>query len=199
MSDAKKHKCTDVFLRECVEFDAAHILGAPFPVTLHGGVQEKVCMNCGGKLGHVFKKPRELAGMVAVIRACYPLKLNGAEIKFLRKCLGLRAKELARQIECDPAVLSRFENDKQVITDRFEKLLRAGVLLRFNREAFVLGVDQYSIMNMSIPAAAAAPRSYCVSMSLKDDAGEIGLVGSRALRTVGKVEWSDSCEELQAM
>lgn len=47
------------------------------------------------------------------------------EIKFLRKELHLKAKELARVMGADPSVISRWENGKKTIGEASDRLLRA--------------------------------------------------------------------------
>ncbi len=50
--------------------------------------------------------------------------LNGPEIRFLRKNLGLSAKKFARYLSVDHATLSRWENDKQEPTGTHDRLIR---------------------------------------------------------------------------
>lgn len=50
--------------------------------------------------------------------------LNGKEIRFLRKNMGLAAKKLAAIIGVDNATVSRWENDNQSISGPNDRLLR---------------------------------------------------------------------------
>lgn len=50
--------------------------------------------------------------------------LSGAEIKFLRKRLGQKAADFARQIGLEPETLSRIENDHIPASERTDKLVR---------------------------------------------------------------------------
>jgi transcriptional regulator with XRE-family HTH domain len=50
--------------------------------------------------------------------------LTGAEIRFLRKRLGQKAADFARQIGLEPETLSRIENDHLPASERTDKLVR---------------------------------------------------------------------------
>ena len=50
--------------------------------------------------------------------------LNGKEIRFLRKNIGVSAQKLARQMGVDNATISRWENNKQRITKSHDLHLR---------------------------------------------------------------------------
>jgi putative transcriptional regulator len=53
-----------------------------------------------------------------------PDSLSGAEIRFLRKRLGKRAVDFARELGIEAETLSRFENDKQEAGESLDKLIR---------------------------------------------------------------------------
>ena len=50
--------------------------------------------------------------------------LNGSEVRFLRKRLGKKALEFAKEVGLDPATLSRIENNKQDASESTDKLIR---------------------------------------------------------------------------
>ena len=50
--------------------------------------------------------------------------LNAKEIRFLRKNMGLKAKELAEIMGVDNATISRWENEAQAISETRDRLLR---------------------------------------------------------------------------
>jgi putative transcriptional regulator len=53
-----------------------------------------------------------------------PDSLSGAEIRFIRKRLGKRAVDFARNLGIDAATLSRYENEKQQASESHDKLIR---------------------------------------------------------------------------
>lgn len=132
------------------EFDASGLLGTPFPVFIHDAVKEKTCSDCGTVLGHVVPMPDKLIAVVAVLRAINPIKLNGAEIRFLRKSVGLKAKEMAARIEISAEQFSRFENGRKPISEIYEKLLRAEVCLHHIESLPRIDVDIRGLLAMKI-------------------------------------------------
>jgi putative zinc finger/helix-turn-helix YgiT family protein len=57
-------------------------------------------------------------------------RLSGAEIRFLRKYLGLSAEEFSRLIHVDPATISRYENGLQKPSRQTDSLIRLTVLIK---------------------------------------------------------------------
>jgi transcriptional regulator with XRE-family HTH domain len=91
---------------------------------------------------------RVLAG--AVIRK--RTRLVGGEVRFLRSYLGYSGADFAKLIGSDPATVSRWESDKQLIGHHTDLLLRAMVAL--DRK-----VDEYPIAAFAEVKAEATERS----------------------------------------
>src|SRR4051812_18881030 len=73
-------------------------LGAPFKVTLWDCVSLSIDAKTGGEKVHI----PDLVGLIkSVVRArvSHPRKLNGAELKFVRNALGVRANLLAEFLD----------------------------------------------------------------------------------------------------
>ncbi|PZM07563.1 helix-turn-helix domain-containing protein [Rhizobium tubonense] len=136
--------------RVLAEFDASGLLGTPFVVLIHDAVKEKFCSGCEGIIGHVIPSPDNLVAVVAILRACNPIKLNGAEIRFFRKSVGLKAKEIAERLDLTPEQFSRYENGKKPISDVYEKLLRAEVCLHHLESVKKIDVDIRGLLAMNI-------------------------------------------------
>jgi DNA-binding XRE family transcriptional regulator len=86
-----------------------------------------VCDNCGVLRIDIPNVPG-LISAVAVMRcATTERKLNGKEIRFVRKAMGKTAKELAALIDVTEETFSRWENDKLVISNPVERILRGRV------------------------------------------------------------------------
>lgn len=92
-------------------------------VVLLNSVEERVCGNCGGRTV-VIPDPDGLLCAVAAARVKVPIKLQGKEIKFLRKALDRNAKELSEILQVSPETFSRWENEKEPIGVANEKILR---------------------------------------------------------------------------
>jgi transcriptional regulator with XRE-family HTH domain len=77
----------------------------------------------------------ELAAAVALALCFMPVRLIGAEIRFIRRVLGMTGQELAAAVEMDPATLSRMEHDKQTVGGWADKALRMAAVLRLQDRA----------------------------------------------------------------
>src|SRR5262245_49847642 len=66
---------------------------------------------------------RNLHLCIATLIIENPGKLTGEEIKFLRKSLGVKAKDLAAKLGYEPEAFSRFENGKQQMGDHGDRLI----------------------------------------------------------------------------
>lgn len=117
------HQHGSAFTPRVVDDFNAEDLGAPFKVVL------KQCVSVtedeqGNILSYRIPDPDGLLRVVVMSRALHPRKLSGADIKYLRKAVGVKQKDLAAHIELDPATLSRCESGVQPIGAASEKLLR---------------------------------------------------------------------------
>ena len=90
---------------------------------------------------------------MAITRSNDPLKLNGRDIRFLRKALGYSGKELAGRMEVTAETVSRWENDRELIGSTSEKLLRLIVGGMLEDEAPAIDFDSDAIVNMRIQPA----------------------------------------------
>ena len=100
----------------------ADILGAPFKVILVNGVTEVI-----GSDGQVKVKVPNLSGLVRAViksRVLHPRKLQGADIRFIRRGLGLKAKTLAKQLDVTPEHFSRCEGATKTLSGSSEKIFR---------------------------------------------------------------------------
>ena len=95
-----------------------------------------------------------LVAAIAVYRCLEPGKLAGAEIRFMRKALGLTQAEFAETLEIDPATVSRWENDGQVLGGFAEKCLRHLVCDTLHAEFPHFDYDPtiISYMKIAVPA-----------------------------------------------
>ena len=89
------------------------------------GVTQYVCNSCGEEYAAI-PKPEKLHKAIG-LDICKKKKalLLPDEIKFLRKELNLKAKELARSLGVDDSTVSRWENGKKQIGESSDRLLRA--------------------------------------------------------------------------
>ncbi len=98
-------------------------LGAPFNVFVVDGVVAKKHPKTGRTLVSVTDTVG-LINAVVRVRVRHPRKLSGAEIKFIRKAINVKAKDLAETLEISAEHLSRCESGTAALSPQSEKLLR---------------------------------------------------------------------------
>jgi len=100
-------------------------LGTSFKVILVNSVE---CRD--GPKGREIYIPDHQALMkkIALSRSIHPAKLKGGDIKFLRKNLGLKSKDLAEKLDITPEHMSRCEAGDKLLSPNSEKVLRTLVL-----------------------------------------------------------------------
>lgn len=87
------------------------------------GIKVEKCKDCGAVspfLPRIIQLHKTIAQAI-VLQSYF---LSGAEIRFLRKERGLKAKEFAVLLRIDPATLSRWENDEQARNAQNDALVR---------------------------------------------------------------------------
>lgn len=67
---------------------------------------------------------KELMQLIARDLLRKPSSLTGEEIRFLRKRLGKKQADFAKEIGIEPETLSRYENDKLAVSETADKLIR---------------------------------------------------------------------------
>jgi putative zinc finger/helix-turn-helix YgiT family protein len=110
--------------RENVKYDAC---GLPY-VTLVG-VEVTRCAQCGD-FEVALPRIEELHHSIAAAVVRKPGRLEGMEIRFLRKWLGFSGTEFAAHMGVSPATVSRWETGSQRIGGAADRTLRLMVLSR---------------------------------------------------------------------
>ena len=95
------------------------------PVTL-ANVDLIQCGHCGN-IDPIIPNMHDLMNLIAFAVIAHPCELTGDEVRFLRKYLGMRGKELSAQLGIDPTTLSKWENGGE-IGPQSDRLLRLFVL-----------------------------------------------------------------------
>lgn len=111
------------------EFEAGG-LKAPFRVILDHAVKTETCKKCGTLLRYYIPDMEGLFHAVAFSRSLEPRRLAGAEVRFMRKAMGWKAKTLAQHLGVSAEYLSRCENGQKTLSVTTEKLFRLYVLLQ---------------------------------------------------------------------
>lgn len=152
--------CGRINARTLARYEDDGLVGLPNVVILNAA-QEFVCEECGTDNGIAIPDEKGLEAAVAVNRVMMPLKLIGREIRFLRKSIGLTAKQLvgALGLQAEETV-SKWENDHRLIPVSNEKMLRILVGRTLAEKAPMIPFDEkYILLEMQIiPVASIAQR-----------------------------------------
>ncbi|RAI37106.1 hypothetical protein [Rhodoplanes serenus] len=103
-------------------------LGAPFKVVL----RDSVSVGLDPQTGRERVSIPDFVGLVGAVvrsRVVHPRKLSGAEIKFLRSALGVKAKPVAGFLDMSAEHLSRCEAGTKIMSSTSERLFRLGAFL----------------------------------------------------------------------
>jgi len=122
-------------------------LGAPFKVILENAVKVEVCAKCDKTLGTFIPDMKGLFHAVVFSRALEPRKLNGQEIRFMRKAMGWKSKDLAKELGVSAEHFSRYENGKTMPIGP-EKLFRLYALLKTPDQSALRELDPSKIFDM---------------------------------------------------
>ena len=163
---AKCARCESPFStikREIVPEYHDDLLGAPFTVIIEDAVVRESCRVCGQEVGSAVPPLESLISAVAIARALNPWKLNGSEIRFLRKAAGWRAKHVATQLGVDKSTMSRWENDKEQMGNGAERHLRLAVCTKLGKNAPLMEFDPEDVLGLEIREV----RPACISMRCK--------------------------------
>ena len=85
-----------------------------------------------------------LESAMAIARVLNDFKLNGMELRFLRRAIGMKAIDIADFLDVSPETVSRWENGKETISTNSERILRLRVYntLRDKAHGVVTGKGQ---------------------------------------------------------
>jgi DNA-binding XRE family transcriptional regulator len=127
-------------------------------IELVNSVHALVCEKCGNIVRTDIPDTPGLIAAVSIARTKVNLKLNGEEIKFLRKAIGKSAKELAQELRVSDETVSRWEHGHLVMGDPMERILRWKVCKALEERAPLIKWDDDEILTrMTIVPVAAHP------------------------------------------
>jgi DNA-binding transcriptional regulator YiaG len=81
------------------------------------------CKECG-TAEPIIPDVNGLMHVIAFAVAAHPCRLKGAEVRFLRKFLGMNGDEFSNLVDIDRTTLSKWENDQQEIGKQSDRLIR---------------------------------------------------------------------------
>jgi len=132
------------------------------PLVLVESAHEEICESCGARANIIIP---DLAGLVAAVAMSLilaPYKLNGREIRFLRKAAGWSSKELAEKLGVAAESVTRWEKG-QAVGDSMERVLRMKFGSELHPRAQAIDYDSNEVLDMKIQPMRPAnlePRSF---------------------------------------
>ncbi len=135
-------KCETCYAELVVKrVDCYHYAESGLPNVYLSGIEVEECPNGHGQSPRI---PRilDLHELIAESVCVKPSPLTGDEARFLRKELGMKAKDWAAYLHVDAATLSRWENGEQAIVPMTDAFLRnCYLLLRASQNGVALRRD----------------------------------------------------------
>lgn len=148
-----------------------HLLGLPYPVVVRNAAVAKVDPGTDEVLAVAVPDTEGLAAAVAVARCLLPVQLAPEEIRFLRRVLGLKSKEMAEAIGTDPSTYSRWEGGQQGPGEYVERVLRLHVCAALAERVPAVNYDPRMITGLKVRRRMPDepwPRIEVVRVRLKD-------------------------------
>jgi len=129
-----------------------------YDATPHVGLRTIVCgaaierVDEDGEETIELPKQRELRASAAVVRCLIPIKLQGWEIKAMRKIMNLTLAELASRLDerTAPETVSRWESDAQPMGGYADRVLRLIICEDLRKEAPGIEYKAARIANMRV-------------------------------------------------
>jgi putative zinc finger/helix-turn-helix YgiT family protein len=87
------------------------------------GVQVYVCAGCGEETVEIHAMGK-LLDKIGEAVANKPDRLEGQEIRFLRKHMRMKAREMAEVLGIDPSSLSRVESGADAVSKQIDRMVR---------------------------------------------------------------------------
>jgi len=113
-------------------------------------VQALVCEKCGDVIRVDIPDRPGLLAAVAVTRSKEGRKLNGDEIRFLRKTMELTSAQLADELKVSDETVSRWENGHLAIGSHAERILRWKTCQKLGEKAPAIEWRDNEILSMNI-------------------------------------------------
>ena len=129
--------------------------GFGIPIILFRSVLRTECRTCK-HFSHAIPRLGELAATVAIDIAMQPTRLTGDKLKFMRKAMSLKARELAVKLNTSPETISRLESNSIEISDAMDLRFRLCVISELRTKAPGVEIDGAIIAAMANTARVAS-------------------------------------------
>lgn len=127
--------------------EESQLIGLPYPVVFVNSIKEYIDIG-DGTPALEYPNPDELSVLLALVLCFLPVRLIGAEARFIRRVMGMRGKDLAAALDLTPETLSRAEHGKKDISPRFDKMLRMAAVLCLQDRAHRVGGEPKAVVSL---------------------------------------------------
>jgi len=111
------------------------------------GILQYKCKKCG-EMSAEISRINDLHLLIGKNIVCKKALLTGQEVRFLRKEISMKSKDMAAALSLEPETYSRWENGKQEVASCHDKSLRMiYVMSASEKTGKVLSFDSQSILN----------------------------------------------------
>lgn len=137
-------------------------LGAPFKVVLNSGVTFGIDKDTGEETVSI---PDTIGLINAVVRARvqHERKLNGEELRFIRKAINVRAKSLAELLDITPEHYSRCEGGDKICQIRAKRRFVSSLMWQHStptlRQNCLPGINLFHLLRIFLPKWSRSPPS----------------------------------------
>lgn len=100
-----------------------------------------VCSACGN-VDPVIPKVNEVLRRIAEAIVEKKYRMTGAEVRFLRKYLGMTAEQFSHLLHVDKTTVSKWENDEDPVGQQSDLLIRSLVLLKDEKLRSIAGTAE---------------------------------------------------------
>lgn len=170
-------------IRTTLERYEDYDLGLPYPVIVRDAAVAEIDDESREMLAVSIPHVDDYFAAVALARALHPLQLGGAELRFMRKVLGMKAKDFAARIPIAAATYSRYENDREVTSDFIDQLIRHYVCAELAEKVQGIDFNPKMITHMKrVPRLAGA----------KEPEIELALVRLKNPGANSRIEWAEA-------
>jgi DNA-binding transcriptional regulator YiaG len=125
-------------------------LGLPYPIVLIDAAEEERDEASEECIGLSVPDTEGLVAAVAIARSLHPRWMDGSEVRFIRRVIGMTARDFSVAFDLDPASFSRWENGKHQVGAWADRHLRMTAIIMLRDRIPALSIDPKAVLSLAI-------------------------------------------------